>query len=223
MDSVSGRKLPVSAIIPTCNRLEVLKRTLQSISEQNLQPFEIIIIDASPDDTTYNLCISGIEGLISEISWYKAVIKGAASQRNQGTQVSNCNYILYLDDDIILEQNCLENLWNGMFNNEKAGGVGAVVMNQLYQNPGRISRFMFKIMSGVKYDSYAGKCIGPAWNIRPDYHESQPRYVRVEWLSTVCVLYRRDVLPQPVFPHFFTGYSYPSLLHKPFCFFFAGR
>jgi len=63
-------------------------------------------------------------------------------------------------------------------------------------------------MSGVKLKSYAGKCIGPSWNIAPEDDESLPYHVSVEWLSTGCALYRRDALPNSLFPSFFKGYSY---------------
>jgi len=208
MDSISGHKIPVSAIIPTCNRLNALKKTLKSVSQQCAQPVEIIIIDASENDDTMNLCKYAITGLLSKLIWYKANEKGAALQRNQGTELAISDFILYLDDDIFLEKNCLEEIWNGIQISPNIGGVGAFVTNQKYQTPGRVTKFMYRLMSGAKLESYAGKCIGPAWNIWPEHHKSSKESIQVDWLSTVCVLYRRYILPQPVFPKIFTGYSY---------------
>jgi GT2 family glycosyltransferase len=208
MDSISGHKIPISAIIPTYKRFEALKRTLQSISQQNSQPSEIIIIDASEDDSTYALCKSGIEGLLSTIIWQKATEKGAATQRNQGVSVAITNYILFMDDDILMEPKCIEKLWNAINSDKNIGGVNAMITNQKYQTPGKISMFMYWLMNGIKLESYAGKCIGPAWNIAPEDNDSLPDYVNVEWLNAGCTLYLRDALQQPLFPSFFKGYSF---------------
>ena len=34
-----------------------------------------------------------------------------------------------------------------------------------------------------------------------------PDYMTCEWLNTTCTLYKKEVLPDPVFPDFFFGYS----------------
>lgn len=198
--------LPVSAIIPTCNRYDALKRTLESISQLQEQPYEIIVIDASNNDYTNDLCKTGIVGLNSQLLWYKANEKGAAAQRNQGTAAANTDYILYIDDDILLEEGCLQKMWDILQNIDHMGGVGALVTNQKYRVPGGLTKLMYKWMSGTKLDSYAGRCIGPAWNIWPDSDGNKT--TPVDWLSTVCVLYRRELLPNPVFPKIFEGYSY---------------
>jgi len=180
---------------------------LFSVSKQNVQPSEIIIIDASDNDLTYNLCKAGSEGLISEIKWFKADERGAATQRNIGTQLAGYQFILYMDDDILLEEGCFENLWQGIHTDDTIGGVCPFVTNQKYENPGKISRFMYRFMSGFKLKSYAGKCIGPAWNLWPEDNTDKQELVPLDWMSTVCALYRFEALPQPVFPNIFKGYS----------------
>lgn len=199
-------QVPVSAIIPTYNRSEVLLATLQSIADQNTHPDEIIIIDASNDTSTKEI-LNGIKNLESEIRWEKADEKGAAAQRNQGVILAKQEFIMFMDDDIILEENCIERLWNAINKNENIGGVNAMITNQKYNVPGKITLFMFQLMKDIKFNNYAGKCIGPAWNILPSDADELPDINEVDWLNTTCTLYRKQNLPNPAFSSHFKGYS----------------
>jgi glycosyltransferase involved in cell wall biosynthesis len=198
---------PISAIIPTANRAGVLQATFTSIANQNVQPAEIIVIDASDDDHTEKVCAMRFEKLESNIIYLKATKKGAAIQRNQGMSVAKHEFILFCDDDILLEPLCIERLWNGINSDNHIGGVNAMVTNQQYHTPGKLTRTMYQLMYGEKLSTYAGKCIGPAWNLLPEDNDSLPELVPVEWLNTTCTIYRKQSLPNPVFPEVFTGYS----------------
>ncbi|MBW4890083.1 glycosyltransferase family 2 protein [Mucilaginibacter sp. HMF5004] len=198
---------PISAIIPTANRARVLHATLVSLSQQNVQPAELIIIDASENNETFTVCQNPVENLATKVVYQKAVKKGAASQRNEGIANAQNAFILLMDDDIILEPFCVERLWNALNADEQIGGVNTMVTNQRYLTPGKLTRMMYQLMSGQKLATYAGKCIGPAWNLLPEDDEQLPYVNRVEWLNTTCTLYKRQALPTPVFSSHFKGYS----------------
>ena len=44
--------MKISVIIPTFNRKKILGRAIQSVINQSLQPFEVIIIDDGSNDGT---------------------------------------------------------------------------------------------------------------------------------------------------------------------------
>ncbi len=199
--------LPISALVATKNRSKSFLRTLQSLSIQSHQPVEMIVIDGSTNNETQAICKSGIEKLSTKIIYHRAINIGAAAQRNQGMSHVSQNMIWILDDDIIFESDCLVRLWNALQRDSSLGGVNAMITNQLYQSPGHLSRILWRFLHGCHEDSYAGKCIGPALNLLPEDRHDLPEVVPVEWLNTTCVLYRREALPQPLFPPIFTGYS----------------
>ena len=199
--------IPVSVIIPTKNRHHVLERTLNSISEQNYQPYEILIIDASLDDKTFKVCDEYKKELKSKLIYFQAIIEGAASQRNQGIDLSTTPFIFFMDDDIILNPFCIMFLWEFIQTNKEIGGVNAMITNQRYHSPGTITRFFYRMLHGKKLISYAGLCIGPAWNILPEDREDLPIFQEVQWLNTTCTLYRKIALPNPPFTNHFKGYS----------------
>ncbi|NJN73118.1 MAG: glycosyltransferase family 2 protein [Limnothrix sp. RL_2_0] len=199
--------LPISALVPTRNRAETFRRTLESLALQSHQPFEMIVIDGSDDQLTKEICESCISNLSTKIHYYTAVKLGAAIQRNQAIAHATQDTIWLLDDDILLEPHCLERLWNALQSDSEVGGVNAMIINQKYTPPGRVSRALFEFLYGEKLESYAGKCIGPALNLLPEDRDELPEIMPVEWLNTTCVLYRREALPDPLFPAHFTGYS----------------
>lgn len=204
---MSPTLLPVSTIVPTRNRAEPFARTLHSLAQQSVQPMEMIVVDGSDDSTTEQLCRSSVSGLQTQIRYYKATALGAATQRNQAFAHASQNTIWLMDDDILLEPDCLARLWSALHSDPHMGGVNAMITNQRYTPPGRISRTLFRLLHGKAESSYAGKCIGPALNLLPEDDPTLPDIVPVEWLNTTCTLYRREALPDPLFPANFVGYS----------------
>jgi glycosyltransferase involved in cell wall biosynthesis len=196
--------LPLSALVPTRHRSGPLQRTLESLAQQTVQPLEMIVIDGSEDDRTAAVCQTAIPGLLTQIKYYRATEIGAATQRNQAIAYATQSVIWLMDDDILLEPDCLDRLWQALQSDPDLGGVNAMITNQRYLPPGRVSRSLFH---GKLEESYAGKCIGPAFNLLPEDHPSLPAIVPVEWLNSTCTIYRRAVLPQPLFASIFTGYS----------------
>ncbi|MDX6693584.1 MAG: hypothetical protein QOF02_1187 [Blastocatellia bacterium] len=200
--------LPVSALVPTLDRRVALGRMLKSLARQSAQPAELIVLDASEGDETERLCASAIPGLLTKLVYHRATEKGAATQRNQAARYATQPNVLFLDDDIIFLEDCLKQLWEALDSDAQLGGVNAMITNQRYFPPGRVSRTLFQLLDGNKRESYAGKCIGPAFNLLPEEKEELPSCVAVEWLNTTCALYRRAALPDPIFPEQFKGYSY---------------
>ena len=180
---------------------------LESLAQQSAQPVEMIIVDASTNEETRRLSESHFPGLATKINYHRAGKIGAAVQRNQAVRYVSQEAVWFIDDDIIFEPNCVSKLWEALQSDAGLGGVNAMIVNQRYLPPGFASRIFFRFLHGRSEASYAGKCIGPALNILPDDRSDLPEVVPVEWLNTTCTLYRREALPEPLFPNHFTGYS----------------
>ena len=200
--------VPCSVVVPTWNRAVVLRRTLESLAGQSCQPVQIILVDASEDQTTRERCVERpVPGLASELVWQAAQMRGAAAQRNEGLARATQPVIWFFDDDILFEPECVARLWGALQSDADLGGVNAMITNQLYQPPAWISRAMFRLMAGQRKASYAGQVLGPAVHLLPEDRDELPEVVPVQWLNTTCTLYRREALPEPAFPPNFTGYS----------------
>jgi GT2 family glycosyltransferase len=112
-----------------------------------------------------------------------------------------------MDDDIVLEPDCIERLWAALHSANDVGGANAMITNQKYHEPGAASRLVYRLLGGGPGPEYAGRIFGPAVNLLPADREGMPEVVPVGWLNTTCTLYRRAALPDPPFASFFTGYS----------------
>jgi len=196
--------LPISVVIPTLNRSERLSRTLRSLLDQSVTPAEVIIVDASPDlFCVESLAEHPLFGHV-EIDIHRAEIKGAAVQRNQAISKVTQDYVLFADDDVDIEPECLKRLWSSMMADETVGAVGVVFTNQSYHPPGRLFRRLLTILGCPAEHSLAGRFCGPALNFLPS--EGQ-KPVPTEWLNLCLTLVRSEALPSPPLLPFFQGYS----------------
>ncbi len=193
--------------MPTRDRASVLERTFVSLAALEEQPTEAVVVDASDGQATAELCRRPPRGLRTHLNYLRAEEPGAAAQRNQGVAAATQPAILFHDDDILFEPDCVIRLWEAVSADPTLGGVNAMITNESYRRPGRASRWLFRFLRGHAEDSYGGLCLGPGLNLLPDDSADLPPVVSVEWLSTGCTLYWRRVLPDPPFDSFFQGYS----------------
>lgn len=199
--------LPISVVIPTRHRTGPLRATLASLAKQSAQPAEVVIVDSSDDASTQKLCEEALPGLASRVRWFRAKRRGAAIQRNEGVDYAQQPNIAFCDDDILFEPECIARVWAALESDPALGGVSATITNQMYSPPGRITRRLYPLLAGKRFSTYAGRVLGPAVNLLPEDLPELPEVVPVEWLNLGCTLYRRDALPSPPFPAYFTGYS----------------
>lgn len=86
----------VSVIIPTYNRTDFLKLTLESVLNQTYQNFEIIVVDdGTPNDKNMLLCQK-----FNKVKYIKIENSGGpAKPRNIGIREAIGRYIAFVDDD----------------------------------------------------------------------------------------------------------------------------
>lgn len=87
----------VSVIIPTHNRLEMLKRAIDCVLNQTYQQFELIIVSDGSSDNTNSFLESYFNPKVS--SYFNQIPKGASHARNVGLKHAKGEYIAFLDDD----------------------------------------------------------------------------------------------------------------------------
>lgn len=102
-------KLTVSVIIPTHDRIDLLKRAIESALNQTRKPDEVIVVDDLNDVATKKLCEQYLSSGVVYIPNVKG--RGASSSRNLGALKAKSEFIAFLDDDDIwlpekLEKQC---------------------------------------------------------------------------------------------------------------------
>lgn len=87
-----------TVIIPTHNRLEYLKETLDSLSNQDEKNFEVIIIDDGSTDGTWDY-LQTWKPLFEFTLLKNETSKGPAAARNLGARHAKGGYLIFLDSD----------------------------------------------------------------------------------------------------------------------------
>ena len=86
----------VSVIIPTKNREKSIVRSLNSVVNQSIKPFEIIVIDDGSNDNTAKV----IKEKFPQVKLiHNQFSKGGAIARNQGSDLATGDYLAFLDSD----------------------------------------------------------------------------------------------------------------------------
>jgi len=103
----------VSIVIPTLNRPESLKRTLEAVFRQSYRDFEVIVVD---DGSDYD-----VEEAIKDYPVRKLLRlphSGSNIARNTGYQHTRGEYLLFCDDDVELDARFLERMVETLRANE---------------------------------------------------------------------------------------------------------
>jgi glycosyltransferase involved in cell wall biosynthesis len=97
--------LSISVIIPTYNRLNLLKETIHNVLNQTLRPDEIIVVDTGSSDGTVTFLKDRYKNQIQIVNCLK---KSPGAARNLGLSIASCKYIQYLDSDDVMTINKLK-------------------------------------------------------------------------------------------------------------------
>ena len=103
----------ISVVIPSYNRKEFLKRSIDSAINQTIQPFEIIVVDDGSVDGTETMIKSDYDF----VKFIKQKNKGVSAARNIGIKVSIGEWICFLDSDDEWKKDKLEKQINAMKSN----------------------------------------------------------------------------------------------------------
>ena len=90
----------ITIVIPTCHRLNRLKRVLAALEKQTVPAgtFDVVVVvDGAADNTLAYLQMRDAPWRLTAIKQLNA---GAAAARNRGVKESNANIILFIDDDV---------------------------------------------------------------------------------------------------------------------------
>jgi glycosyltransferase involved in cell wall biosynthesis len=122
----------LSIVVPTYNRLNRLKQTLNGLIQQTYPAdrFEVIVVsDGSTDGTSeYLLTLSAPGALPFQFRTILQKNEGVASARNHGYQAASGEWVLFIDDDIVPGHSLIEEhlRWHEKYG-DKAVVIGPMI------------------------------------------------------------------------------------------------
>ena len=100
--------MDVSVIVCTRNRASSLKRTLQSLADLSVPAglcWEMIVVDNNSTDDTPDV-IAGFSGVLPLVAAFEAR-DGLSNARNRGVQAAAGTYMVWTDDDVVVDRQWL--------------------------------------------------------------------------------------------------------------------
>ncbi|AZO93811.1 glycosyltransferase [Halocella sp. SP3-1] len=173
----AGEKGLISVIIPVRNNREITELCIDSLFSYNQEPLEVIIIDNGSDEQMRSY-LSGLEEEgIKVINNEKNY--GFPAACNQGLRVSRGEYILILNNDVIMGDNCLANMM-AHFERESKAGIIAPCSNYV----GGKQQLILNYNSLEEFYQVS----------REYYWEYEGEYMLSYRLAGICLLLKREVI-----------------------------
>lgn len=97
----------ISIIVPCYNTKLYIKQCLQSLIEQTLKDIEIICIDGSSDDGSFEI-LKQFEESDSRVKVYYKKNEGVSMSRNYGMSKARGKYLMFVDADDWIDENTCE-------------------------------------------------------------------------------------------------------------------
>ena len=163
---------------------------LESLSVQRVPVHEVVVADGSSDDQT--------RALLEEPCWsqlglnlrhHRSHPPNAVRQRKAAIEAATGDLLLLLDDDVVLESDCVEQMVRVLASDEGVVGVVADFNNQPWAMPTRAWSFYLRHVVGLRKGEWQGRVVGPL--LRFGFNPPPKGPLPMDWLATCNSMIRR--------------------------------
>jgi GT2 family glycosyltransferase len=201
----------ISVVTPTLGRPGEVRDLLRNLTEQTIQPAEIVLVDGAPagQDDTERVVAEARAGLPYRCVYIRRG-GGTAIQRNIGIDAAQGSFIAFIDDDIRLEPTFFERMIAAFREDasKTAGGIAGYITNQ-HLDPNTSSRWrwyrrlrLFQTYEPGRYDYQTGYPINRY--LQPPHSTLKP----IDFMGAGCAVWRREVFARGLrFSEFFRDYG----------------
>jgi len=173
--AAGSHRPPMSVVIPVCNQLDFTRRCLDTLTAGSRSDMEIMVVDnGSSDGSTEYLTDRGDVTVIRN-----ETNLGFAAAVNQGLREARGQFLLVLNNDVVVPERMIERLLDTADSNRQYGLIGAVTN---WAAPSQQVEAGYEDLSGL--ESFAEQ----RWT---EYGDTLRH---AEMLIGFCMLIRRDVI-----------------------------
>lgn len=201
-------KAAISIIVPVFNVENYLKECMDSILNQNFRDFEVICINDGSTDSSLEI-LKNYSKLDSRVKIISQDNQGLGAARNRGLKEANGKYILFVDSDDFLEENCLYELYQNIISNSSDMLVFKFNSYDETKNSYRPGGFYFeKSFGDVDFNNFTFR------------YEDVKKHVMNTYFSAWSKLYKKEFLDKHnlTFPE---GITYEDVLFQIKTFLYA--
>jgi glycosyltransferase involved in cell wall biosynthesis len=121
-NSVEPGNTPVTVIVRTKNRLELLPQALRSIAEQTYSSIDVVVVNDGGESVAAVVSEFKESSLSINVIVHE-VCKGRSAAANSGLEAAGGSYLLFLDDDDLLLPDHISRLSKALEENPEFGAV----------------------------------------------------------------------------------------------------
>lgn len=188
-----------SVVICTLDNHIGLKECIRSLNAQTVLPIEVIVVHGNENSQTKQVFKEGLNPRVKGI--YLTAERSLVRQRNIGSANAQGDVVVFLDDDVVLERDYLEQLLI-LYSSEEfpeIGGAGGTITNMPTQ--GMLSRLFSSLFLLSSWGQ--GGCLTRSGFAKLLIQPTQ--ITRVEVLSGCNMSYTKEVLAE---------FQFDDRLHK---------
>ncbi|HEU4836372.1 MAG TPA: glycosyltransferase [Pyrinomonadaceae bacterium] len=175
--------LTISAIVPTIGRASSLWALLESLAMQTRKVDEVIVADGSNDVETITVTTHPKwREMGLEVKRVHIQPPNAVRQREAAIKIATGEFLLFLDDDVVLEPDCVANMMDLLKTNADVVGVTADFNNQTWPHPTKLWQWYLHYVLRLRKREWQGRVVGPL--LRFGYNPVPDGPTPVEWLGT---------------------------------------
>ena len=208
------KTVPVSVIIPTLNRPQALVRTVKVLIGMDIVPEELVVVDQTADETVREEMRTFLKTVTAATVRYVYQERPSiTAARNRGIQEASRDILLFMDDDVDVNPDTIENVYRYM-QDEQVVMVGATD-ETLPASTGKVG-YLF----GLK--SWKNRKIG---HVTPSmlgrYPDNIKGTVPTMWAMGFCFSLKKSKLQQwgLAFDEKLTGYAYAEDLDLTYAYY----
>lgn len=195
---------------PTFRRPDEVALLLENLAKQTCRNFELILVDGASENEleTERVVLPRLDRLSYPCKYIRHG-GGTAIQRNKGIEVARGQFITFIDDDIQPEPQFLQVMLDAFATDQerKVGGIVGYRTNEHFKLDNRQRWRWYKRLGLLttyepgRYDFETGYPINA--NMQPPFSGVR----KVDFMTTSCAMWRREVVDVIRFDPFFRDYG----------------
>lgn len=204
---MTSKAQPVSAIIATVGRPDLLRLCLESLSRQTVSVAEAVVVHCGADAETQT--VTGDPrwreaGL--DVRYFHHAERNCAQQRNFAIAQAKHDNLLLIDDDVEVDPRWVEELFEPIWTDPTVGATMGRLTNQPMATPTLFWRIYRTILHGKTKGFEPGRLIGAA--LPNGFPTTAREPMPCEWIGGGASALRREAFESVGgFASFFTGSS----------------
>jgi GT2 family glycosyltransferase len=181
-------KSNITAIVPTVGRVSSLELLLESLARQSRRPDEILIADSSGSPEVTALASAWQKRGLAVRNWH-VTPANAVGQRVAAIAQAKGDFLLLLDDDVVLEPLCVERLSDALDADPTSVAACADMVNNSWPEATTAWQWYMRAFLGLRAGEWHGRVVGPL--LRFGYPVRPSAVVPLDWFTTAHSLLRR--------------------------------